>query len=159
VEVAVEQALEQGRLRRPGGGAPDKQERFVRLIEQGISNAEACRMVGINRRTGTRWRFRRTVQNTAGQPVHYPPVSTPRPPKPRHPSYLSAAERTTIADLHREEKTLQELAVVTGRNTSTISRELRRNADPTTGLYLPATCGPAGRRPGRPAASSTCNAG
>jgi len=29
--------------------------------------------------------------------------------------------------------------VVTGRNTSTISRELRRNADPTTGLYLPAT--------------------
>jgi len=139
VEVAVEQALEQGRRRRPGGGATDKQERFVRLIEQGISNAEACRMVGINRRTGTRWRFGRTVQNTAGQPVHYPPVSTPRAPKPRHPRYLSAAERTTIADLHREEKTLQEIAVVTGRNTSTTSRELRRNADPTTGLYLPAT--------------------
>jgi len=139
VEVAVEQALEQGRRRRPGGGATDKQERFVRLIEQGISNTEACRMVGINRRTGTRWRFGRTVQNTAGQPVHYPPVSAPRPPKPRHPRYLSAAERTTIADLHREEKTLQEIAVLTGRNTSTISRELRRNADPTTGLYLPAT--------------------
>jgi len=138
VEVAVEQALEQGRRRRPGGGATDKQQRFVRLIEQGISNAEACRMVGINRRTGTRWRFGRTVQNTAGQPVHYPPVSAPRPPKPRHPRYLSAAERTTIADLHREEKTLQEIAVLTGRNTSTISRELRRNADPTTGLYLPA---------------------
>jgi len=133
----VEQALEQGRRRRPGGGATDKQERFVRLVEQGITNAEACRMVGINRRTGTRWRFGRTVQNTAGQPVHYPPVSAPRPPKPRHPRYLSAAERT-IADLHREEKTLQEIAVLTGRSTSTISRELRRNADPTTGRYLPA---------------------
>jgi len=135
----VEQALEQGRRRRPGGGATDRQERFVRLIEQGISNAEACRMVGINRRTGTRWRFGRTIQSTAGLLVHYPPVSAPRPPKPRHPRYLSAAERTTIADLHREEKTLQEIAVVIGRSTSTISRELRRNADPTTGRYLPAT--------------------
>ena len=34
---------------------------------------------------------------------------------------------------------MQEIAVATGRNTSTTSRELRRNADPTTGLYLPAT--------------------
>ena len=109
------------------------------MIEQGLSNAEACRMVGINRRTGTRWRFGCTILNTAGQPVHYPPVSAPRPPKPRHPRYLSAAERTTIADLHREEKTLQEIAVVIGGSISTISRELRRNADPTTGGYLPAT--------------------
>jgi len=39
----VEQAWEQGRRRRPGGGATGKQERFARLIEQGIRNAEACR--------------------------------------------------------------------------------------------------------------------
>jgi len=142
VEVAVEQAVEEGRRprrRRPGGGATDKQERFVRLIEQGVSNSEACRMVGINRRTGTRWRFGRTIQDTAGQPVHCPPVSAPRPPKPRHPRYLSATERITIADLNREGKTLQEIAAAIGRSTSTISRELRRNADPTTGRYLPAT--------------------
>jgi Homeodomain-like domain len=44
----------------------EKQQRFVRLIAQGVSNAEACRRVGINRRTGTRWRFGRTVRNTAG---------------------------------------------------------------------------------------------
>ena len=138
----MEQAVESGRRprrRRPGGGATEKQERFVRLIEQGFSNSEACRMVGINRRTGTRWRFGRTIQDTTGQPVHYPPVSAPRPPKPRHPRYLSAAERLTIADLRRERRTLHEIAVVVGRSTSTISRELRRNADPATGRYLPAT--------------------
>ncbi len=135
----MEQSLGQGRRRRLGGGATDRQERFVRLIEQGVSNSEACRMVGINRRTGTRWRFGRTILNTVGQPVHYPPVSAPRPPKPRHPRYLSVAERTMIADLHRQGTTLQEIAVAVGRNTSTISRELRRNTDPTTGHYLPAT--------------------
>ena len=138
----MEQAVEQGRrprLRRPGGGATDKQERFVRLIEQGVSNSEACRMVGINRRTGTRWRFGRTIADTAGQPVHYPPVTIPRPPTPRHPRYLSAAERLTIADLHQEAKTLHEIAAAIGRSISTISRELRRNADPATGRYLPAT--------------------
>ncbi len=96
-------------------------------------------MVGINRRTGTRWRFGRTIQDTAGQPVHYPPVSAPRPLKPRHPRYLSPAERLTIADLRREDKTLHEIAAAIGRDTSTISRELRRNADPVTGRYLPAT--------------------
>ncbi len=116
-----------------------KREKFARLVSQGVSNSEACRLVGVNRKTGTRWRFGRTILNTVGQLVHYPPVSAPRPPKPRHPRYLSAAERTTIADLYREEKTLQEIAVVTGRSTSTISRELRRNADPATGRYLPAT--------------------
>ena len=128
----MEQAEEQGRRprrRRPGGGLTDKQERFVRLIEQGVSNSEACRMAGINRRTGTRWRFGRTIQDTAGQPVHYPPVSAPRPPKPRHPRYLSPAERLTIADLRRETRTLHETAAAIGRNTSTISRELRRNAE------------------------------
>jgi len=116
----VEQSLEREqqrrrrRRRRPGGGATDKQERFVRLIEQGMSNAEACRIVGINRRTGTRWRFGRTIHDTAGQPVHYPPVSAPRPSTPRHSRYLSVVERMTIADLRREAKTLQEIAVRSG---------------------------------------------
>ena len=151
----MEQAWQGGRRRRPGGGATDRQERFVRLIGQGVSNAEACRIVGVNRRTGTRWRIGRTFLNTAGQLVHDPPVSASRPPEPRHPRYLSAAERMTIVDLHREAKTLRESAVVTGRNISTISRELRRNADPVIGRYLPATAdrlaaGRVGRPPPRP---------
>jgi hypothetical protein len=30
----------------------EKQEWFARVIVQGVSNSEACRIVGINRRTG-----------------------------------------------------------------------------------------------------------
>ena len=78
----------------------EKQEWFARLITQRVSNSEACRIVGINRRTGTRWRYGRTILNTAGEAVHYPPVRLTAPKAP-HPRYLSLAERTTIADLHR----------------------------------------------------------
>jgi IS30 family transposase len=130
--------MEQGRRRRPSRGLSEKQQRFVRLIAQGVSNAEACRRVGINRRTGTRWRFGRTVRNMAGEVVQYPPVRVPMPSKPRHPRYLSLAERTMICDLRRERKTLREIAQAIGRSPSTVSRELRRNAD-ESGRYLPHT--------------------
>ncbi|GAA5035546.1 IS30 family transposase [Actinopolymorpha pittospori] len=125
----------QGRARRPSRGLTEKQNRFLRLIAQGVSNAEACRTVGINRRTGTRWRFGRTILNTVGEAVQYPPVCNPTP-KPRHPRYLSLAERMTIADLRREKCTVREIANEIGRSPSTVSRELRRNADPS-GRYLP----------------------
>lgn len=39
------------RKTRRGGMLVEKQEWFVRLIVQGVSNSEACRIVGINRRT------------------------------------------------------------------------------------------------------------
>ncbi len=39
-----------------------KREQFARLIAHGVSNAEACRIVGVHRRTGTRWRYGRTVR-------------------------------------------------------------------------------------------------
>ena len=45
----------------------EKQQRFLRLIAQGVSNSEACRIVGIHRKTGTRWRYGRTVVNSAGE--------------------------------------------------------------------------------------------
>ncbi len=119
-----------------GSGLTEKQDRFSRLIAQGMSNSEACRVVGVNRRTGTRWRYGRTVRNTAGEPVHYPAVRTPSQPKLRHPRYLCLAERTTIADLHREKKTVRAIAKALGRDPATISRELRRNTD-AAGRYLP----------------------
>ena len=62
----------------------EQQEWFARLITQGVSNSVACRIVGINRRTGTRWRYGRTIVNTAGQAVHYPPVRFTAP-QARHP--------------------------------------------------------------------------
>jgi hypothetical protein len=45
------------------GSAPQaaKREQFARLIARGVSNSEACRIVGVNRRTGKRWRHGRTI--------------------------------------------------------------------------------------------------
>lgn len=44
--------------RGPGGGAHLTREReaYSQLMRQGYSNSEACRIVGINVRTGKRWR-------------------------------------------------------------------------------------------------------
>ncbi len=71
-----------------GGVLAEKQERYVRLISQVVGNSEACRLVGINRKTGNRWRYGRSVRNSAGELVQYPPV-TITPAKPRSPRYLS----------------------------------------------------------------------
>ena len=46
------------------------------LIAQGCNNSEACRIVGINRRTGKRWRHGRTIITRDGRKLHYPPVVT-----------------------------------------------------------------------------------
>ncbi len=87
------------RRRTPAGGVQaEKQRRYVRLIAQGVSNAEACRLVGINRKTGTRWRYGRSVVNAVGEVLHYPAV-TIKPEKPRSRRYLSEQERVLIADL------------------------------------------------------------
>src|SRR3954469_843946 len=61
------------RRRTPAGGVQaEKQRQYVRLIAQGLGNSEACRLVAINRKTGNRWRYGRTVVNTAGKLVRYP---------------------------------------------------------------------------------------
>jgi transposase, IS30 family len=87
------------RKRTPAGGVQaEKQQRYAQLIAQGVSNAEACRLVGINRKTGTRWRYGRRVRNSAGVLVHYPPVQI-KETRPRSPRYLSEQERIRIADL------------------------------------------------------------
>jgi IS30 family transposase len=124
------------RRRMPGGGVQaEKQQRYVWLIAQGVSNAEACRLVGINRRTGTRWRYGRSVLNSAGEVLHYPAV-TITPEKPRSRRYLSEQERMLIADLLAAGNTVRAIAGQVGRSPSTISREIRRNAD-TDGRYRP----------------------
>ena len=81
--------MARSRTTHPSRALTEKQERFARLIAQGVSNAEACRKVGINRRTGTRWRFGRTILNTAGAAVHYPPVRIASAPRARHPRFLN----------------------------------------------------------------------
>jgi IS30 family transposase len=124
------------RRRTPAGGVQtEKQQLYVRLIAQGVRNAEACRLVGINRKTGNRWRYGRSVRNSAGERVHYAPVKITEP-RPRSPRYLSERERIAIADLLRAGVTVRGIAAQLGRSPSTVSREIGRNSDPD-GRYRP----------------------
>src|SRR3954449_11550095 len=124
------------RRRTPAGGVQaEKQRQYVRLIAQGLNNSEACRLVGINRKTGNRWRYGRAVLNTAGEVVRYPPLKLVEP-KPRSPRYLSEPERNAIADRLTCGRSIRAIARQLGRSPSTISREIARNSDPD-GRYRP----------------------
>jgi IS30 family transposase len=124
------------RSRVPAGGVQaEKQQRYAQLIAQGVNNSEACRLVGIDRKTGNRWRYGRKVRNSAGALVIYPPMKIEEA-RPRSPRYLSEQERIQIADLLGAETSLRGIAEQLGRAPSTISREIRRNrAD--DGRYRP----------------------
>ena len=120
----------------PGPGAPLTAERdlYLRLMAQGMSNSQACRVVGINRRTGTRWRYGRTIPNKTGLPLVYLPI--PTKPVVISPRYLSESERIVLADLRRTDRSIRSIATEMGRSPSTISKELRRNAN-AAGRYEP----------------------
>ncbi|WP_410093354.1 IS30 family transposase [Streptomyces sp. ME109] len=111
--------------RSPGGGRRLTRERevYLQLMSQGYGNAEACRIVGVNRRTGKRWR----------NGYHSPTFGKPRPPITAGPPatgpsrYLREADRIHIADRLREKASIRQIAAELGRSPSTISREIRRN--------------------------------
>lgn len=119
-----------------GGQLAEKRALYARLIARGVSNSEACRLVGINRKTGTRWRYGRTIRNSGGEAVHYPPVTAISDVQPVSARFLSLNERTTIADLHHGGESVRAIARELGRPPSTVSRELRRNRD-DHGRYRP----------------------
>ena len=124
------------RRRTPAGGVQaEKQQRYVELIARGVNNSEACRLVGIDRKTGNRWRYGRKVRNSAGAVVIYPPVKI-KETRPRSPRYLSELERIQIADLLAAKTSVRAIALELGRAPSTISREIRRNRA-TDGRYRP----------------------
>src|ERR1700761_512246 len=128
--------------RRGPGALPqaEKREHYARLIAQGFNNSEACRVVGVNRTTGKRWRHGRTITARDGRKLHYAPVvgagAVKREISPR---YLSEDERVQIADLRRAGAGVRAIAERLDRSPSTISRELRRNRDPGSGQYRPFT--------------------
>ena len=129
--------------RRGPGALPqvEKREQYARLIGQGFSSLEACRIVGINPRTGKRWRHGRTITARDGRKLHYAPVVTRGKVAGQEVSdrYLSEQERVRIADLREAGAGVRAIAEQTGRSPSTISRELRRNRDPGSGRYRPFT--------------------
>ena len=122
------------------GPAPQsgKREEFARLITRGVPSAEACRIVGVNTRTGKRWRHGRTITSSSGRRIHYPAVINKRT-RGISARFLSEQERVVIADLQRAGHGVREIAISISRGASTVSRELRRNRDQASGQYRPYT--------------------
>ena len=87
------------------------ESKYWRLVLSGVGTVEACRLTGVGRKTGYRWR----AENGGV------------PPTPRSSRYLSLLERQHIATLYRQGLGVREIARELGRDPSTISRELRRN--------------------------------
>jgi len=89
-----------------GGVATRRSAREDHLDSQGLGRSQsdrvraedrrvgcrACRIVGINRRTGTRWRFGRTITGSGEKSLHYAPVIS-TPTSQISPRYLSAVRR------------------------------------------------------------------
>ena len=109
-------------LRSPGRPAllPRAERRaFWIAIAAGHSSEVAARVAGVAQAVGTRW-FR---QNGG-----MPPSSLRGTPPERSGRYLSFAERETLALLRAQDLGIREMARRLGRDPSTVSRELRRNA-------------------------------
>jgi IS30 family transposase len=120
------------------GPAPQaaKREQFAALIARGVSNSQACRIVGVNRRTGKRWRHGRTITSSSGRRLHYAPVIDVRK-REISPRFLSEDERVLIGDRWRAGHSMRAIARELGRDPATVSRELRRNVEPDSGTYRP----------------------
>ncbi|WP_238384901.1 IS30 family transposase [Segeticoccus rhizosphaerae] len=104
-------------MRSPGRPEPSRavQRAFWRLIAQGLTSEDAGAEVGVSTPVATRW-FRHAGGMT--------PISLNEPTG----RCLSFAEREEIALLRAQDHGVREIARRIGRDPSTISRELRRNA-------------------------------
>ena len=128
------------RSRKSPGGPPltDKRALYIKFMNQGESNAAACRAVGINRKTGTRWLHGRSVRLIDGRERRYPSIVREAQQRPAVSSlFLSEAERVDIAHGLSHRRGVRSIAQELGRSPSTVSREIRRNRDPETGRYRP----------------------
>lgn len=85
---------------------------YRRLLAAGVGSVEACRRLGIGRKTGYRWR----AENGGLQPDYLPETA-------RSGRYLSLLERRRIASLRERGLTIREIAGLLGRAPSTVSRE------------------------------------
>jgi IS30 family transposase len=100
---------------RPGVNQSGVQREFWRRIAEGMQSEEAAIAVGVSTPVGTRW-----FRDGGGMP----PISLTGPSG----RYLSFVEREEIAIFRAQHHGVREIARRLGRDPSTISRELRRNA-------------------------------
>ena len=95
------------------------EDEYWNLILDGVGTVDACRQVGIGRKTGYRWRAERGG---------LPPLRVSEADWASR--YLSQLERQRIATLRGRGLGVREIARRLGRSPSTVSRELRRNVRP-----------------------------
>jgi transposase, IS30 family len=89
------------------------------LLAAGVGTAQACRLLGIGRKTGYRWR---------AENGDLPPATLPE--RSRSNRFLSLLEPQRIATPHRQGLGVRAIAAAIGRAASTLSREPRRNTLP-----------------------------
>ncbi len=67
------------RSRKSPGAQPltSQRDQYLALMRQGMSNAAASRVVGVNRKTGHRWRYGRLVTTRTGEIRTYPAITRP----------------------------------------------------------------------------------
>jgi hypothetical protein len=94
----------------------DVESEYWRLVLSGVGTVAACRIVGITRKTGYRWRAEH-----GGRPPERLAEDA------RSGRYLSLLERQRIATLRERGLGVRQIADRLGRAPSTVSRELRRN--------------------------------
>ncbi|MDI6106084.1 IS30 family transposase [Actinoplanes sp. NEAU-A12] len=108
-----------GRAAMKSPGAPalrrEVERLFWREIRKGLTCEDAANAVGVSQAAGARW-----FRQRGGMPLFMVAPVTDR--------YLSFAEREEIAVLNGQGLGVREIARAVGRDPSTISRELRRNA-------------------------------
>jgi IS30 family transposase len=103
----------------------DLETEYWKLLQSGVGTVAACKLLGIGRKTGYRWRA-----ENGGLPAARLAESA------RSSRYLSLLERQRIATLRDRGLGVREIAGRLGRAPSTISRELRRHLRPhDRGVY------------------------
>src|SRR3954454_13629461 len=94
----------------------DVESEYWLLLGSGVGTVEACKRLGVGRKTGYRWR----AENGGLQAAALSDGA-------RGQRYLSLLERQRIATLRRDGFGVRRIAGELGRSPSTVSRELRRN--------------------------------
>lgn len=115
-----------------------RRDHYVRLVNSGMNYTQAARTVGVSKRTGKAWRNGRTRSTGRDEKAS---VDCYRKGMEQlgnvDARYLCQEERLRIADLHRLGHGVRAIARAIGRPPSTVSREIRRNTNPGSGLYEP----------------------
>jgi len=132
MEKNIERRRPQGRRR-----LSLERKQYAEFMTEGYSNSAACKVVGINVRTGRKWKNGIVSIKRDGKRIDYY-EGFDRGEDVNFPShFLNQSERIAIADARRTGQGVRAIARALGRSPSTVSREITRNSHPINGNYGP----------------------